>query len=540
MIGTWQLIKLILRRDRVKLPLWIIGFVGFLLYMIPMLRATYGQPAGLNTIFNLFETMPSVLLLTGPMDTPTFGGLFTFETTLWWGLVLAFFNTLLVIRHTRANEENGSQELILSGRVSRLAPLSAVLIVAFAANLLIAVLTTGGMLALYGGWSFSSCALYGLAFGAFGFAWAAVAAVVAQLVESARTANGILAGLIGAAFLLRGLGDFTGTTSASGILQPAWISHLSPFGWLQATRSLTFPDWAPLLIPLIFAAGAVILAFVLLKQRDLSAGILPAHNGRGRASKFRRTALGLTVYLQKNIFAGWLVGCLALVGIVGMLASNKMTAVYSSSDAAKTMIETMGGRGDFLAAFLTAMLKIAVIMVLAYTVQAIAKLRAEESSGHLENLLAARLSRVGWAVRHSAVVLVGAAVMLAASGAILALVANFSGHLGLNVGDYVLGALSYWPLALAAVGVYILLFGVLPRAAGAVLWAIYGFVAFMSWLGPLMKIDQRIIDLSPLTHFAAAPAEAVMAWPLIIAAVIAIALAIGGLVAWRQRNLIEQ
>lgn len=540
MAGLWNLIKLILRRDRVKLPLFVFLFVGIMLYMVPILRETYGDAAGLRTIYNLFETMPSVLLLTGPMDAPTFGGLFTFETVLWWGLVLAFFNTVFVVRHTRANEENGAEELMLSGRVSRFSPLVAALVVSLAANLVIAVLTTVGLLMLDTGWGFGNSALYGLAFGVFGFTWAAIAALVVQLVASARTANGLLAGLIGLTFLLRGIGDFMGVKNAAGILEPTFISNLTPFGWLEATRSLTFPEWSPLFVSLAFVVGAVVVSLAFLSKRDLGAGILPSRKGRTRASKFRRTALGLTVYLQKNVFVGWLVGCLALVGVIGMLANDKLTTVYSGSEAAKATIEAMGGQGDFVGAFLTAMLKIVVIMVLAYVIQAMVKLRSEEASGHLENVLAGRLSRTGWLLRHFVVVMLASALMLGLSGAVLALVANFSSDLGLNVGEYILGALSYWPLMLAVAGAYVMLFGLLPRLSGAVLWTIYSFVAFMSWLGPLMKIDQKIIDLSPLEHFAPAPAESVAMAPLLTVSAVGLVLVIFGLIFWRQRNLTPQ
>lgn len=536
--GTKTLIGLILRRDRVKLPLWIIGITTSLIAMVPVLRDVYGDEASLTTLYQTFSLNPAGLFLTGPMDAPNFGALMTIETILWWGLAIAFMNTLLVVRHTRQNEEIGAQELILSGQVHRGTSLIAVLIIAFLANALIAVGIGAGMAALETSlWTTDQAWLYGLAMGLFGFAWAAIAAVIAQLVESARSANGILAGLIGVAFLLRGIGDFMGTANADGVLQPTWLSWLSPFGWLQATRPLTFPEWWPLIVPGIFVVVAGSVAFFLLSKRDVGAGILPARKGRARASRFLATPLGLTWHLQKNIFIGWLIGIVAMVVTIGVLVPE-MTHVYESSENMKTLIAAMGGTGAIIPAFLSAMLSIVVLMVIAYVIQGLGKLRGEESSGHLENLLATRLSRMKWMGLHSSVVVIGGAFMLALSGSLLALCVNLVSDYQLDIWEYTVAGLSYFPLLFIFAGMYIVFFGLLPQISGLILWVYYGFVAFMAWLGPLLQLDQRILDLSLMTHLAAAPAEAVAAQPLIIMTLVTLGLLVVGSAAWRHRNLL--
>lgn len=538
LVGVWSLIKLILRRDRIKLPVWVIGIAASLLAMIPLLRDMYGDPKELATLHGAFATNPAGIFLTGPMDGPTFGGLMTIETVLWWGLALAFMNTLLIVRHTRQNEEMGAQELILSGRAHRGSGLLAVLIVAIAANLLVALMLGIGM-AGEDGWSAGGGWLYALSMGIFGVVWAAIAAVVAQFVESSRSANGILAGLIGLAFMLRGVGDFMGTIDGAGLIQPAWLSWLSPFGWMQATRSLTYPAWWPLIVSALFAAAMVCVAFWLLSKRDVGAGILPARKGRAHASAFLRLPIGLTWKLQKNVFVGWLVGTVAMVATIGVLVPE-MSHVYETSPDAKALIESMGGTGAMIPSFLSAMLSITVVMVLAYTVQALGKLRSEEASGHLENLLATRLSRIKWLGMHGLVVVFGGAFMLVCSGVVLAATANSVSELRLNVGDYTLAALSYLPLLLLFVGLYTTLFGILPRAAGIIVWALFGYVAFMSWIGPMLKLDEWVLKLSPMAHIAVAPANEVEILPLIVMSVGAVVLVAIGLIGWRTRNLVER
>ncbi len=534
--GTWTLIKLILRRDRIKLPLWIIGIVVSLLLMIPLLKNVYGDTKSLTTLFQTFSSNPAGLFLTGPMDAPTFGGLMTIETLLWWGLVVAFMNTLLIIRHTRQNEEMGAQELILSGQTHHSTGLIAVLIVAFLMNLLVVVGLGLGMNAMEDSWGVNNAWLYALALGLFGFSWAAIAALVAQLVESARSANGIVAGLIGVTFIIRGIGDFMGKTDADGLLQPIWLSWLSPFGWMQATRSLTFPEWWPLVIPTFFIVCVAPAAFWLLSRRDVGAGILPSRRGRARAATWLKTPLGLAWYLQKNVFIGWLLSVLVMVVTIGMLMPS-MSNVYENSEAAKHLVESIGGTGELIPAFLSTMLSIVVLMVFAYAVQGIGKLRSEEASGHLENLLATHLSRLKWLALHGVVVLVGGAFMLVLSGVILAICVNVGSDYSVDVWEYMLAGFSYFPVLLAFLGGYIFLFGMLPRTANLVIWTYYGFVAFMAWLGPLLKLDQQIMDVSIMTHLAAAPAEEIIVKPLVIISLAAALLLATGFIMFRHRNI---
>ena len=44
MTGLWEMVRLIFRRDRMKLPLFFGGFVTVFFLMIPMMRNLYGEP----------------------------------------------------------------------------------------------------------------------------------------------------------------------------------------------------------------------------------------------------------------------------------------------------------------------------------------------------------------------------------------------------------------------------------------------------------------------------------------------------------------
>ena len=77
---------------------------------------------------------------------------------------------------------------------------------------------------------------------------APVAAVSAQVFESAKAANGVAIGLLGAAFLLRALGDSDDDV--------AWLSWLSPIGWAQQVRPFGGDRW--------WVVGGMVVVTILL------------------------------------------------------------------------------------------------------------------------------------------------------------------------------------------------------------------------------------------------------------------------------------
>lgn len=534
--GTRTFARLIMRRDRIKLPLQIVLFIGTLLAIVPLLKDVYGDDDSLRILYETFSANPAGLFLTGPIDAPTFGSLITLETLLWWGLALAFMNTLLVVRHTRQNEEMGAQELLLSGQASRYAGISAVLLVAFVLNIVIALGVGVGFALLEPSWSVSQSMLYGVALGAFGMAWAAIATVFSQLFNSSRTTNGMLAAAIGLAFVLRGIGDFTGDIGSNGLSQPTWPSWLSPFGWMQQVRPLTFPEYWPLWLPFLCAAVSIGLAYLLVGKRDVGEGVLPARKGNTRASWILRRPLGLVLYLQKNVFIGWLVGVVVMGVTIGALVPE-MSAIYNDSEELRVVLEAIGGHGDVVSSFLSAMLAIVVVMVVAYGIHGVSKLRAEEATGHLENILATKLSRVWWLISNFLMVNLAGVLMLGFVGLLMAFTANLIGEFQVNVTEYLVAGFSYAPLLLFFTSVYVALFGIIPRLAGLVTWTYFGLVAFILWIGPILRLSDWIMDLSPMTHMASPPAQGIDTAPLTVLATASVILFLIGLLAWRQRDI---
>lgn len=561
MRGVWPLIKLILRRDRIKLPIWIFMIVIMMVSLPLAMHATAGTPQELAGLQAQFQSGSAVMnLITGPFQMINgkigLGGLTLVKAELFTAVLMAFFATLLVVRHTRQNEELGATELIESAEVSRFAPLTAAIIVSLASIILIVILSALGIIftvgGIAGGWGVgapsvtSGAWLFSLEIGGVGLSFTAIAAVVSQLTDTSSSANSILGVIIGITYILRGIGDVIAKNAASGMPKMNVWSWLSPFGWGEATHSLTFAKWEYLWVPIIFSALLIPFSYFLLSRRDLGSGLLPSRRGRTHASGFLLSQIGLTWKLQRNIFLGWLIGSILLVAVIGGVA-NQITTVYSGSSAMKQTIQSLGGTSGALSisALLSGILVYVVLLVVAYCLQSLVKTRYEEASGHLENILATKTSRINWLLKHVVFAIIGAIVILMISGFVTALSANISGVTpALNLWDYSRNMLAYLPVAVAFVGIYVLCFGIIPRLATAVSWLLYVALIcvemFLSLFAALFHWSDSVKNFLPLQAFTKifsgiANSNDWLAY--LLTALIAVFAIILGLFFWRRRNI---
>src|SRR5216683_955580 len=198
--GTGALIRLILRRDRLLLPLWIV-VVGLVpIGVAAAFAKLYPTAESLRAFADHCMSNPAVVAILGPVFAPTLGGLTAWRTSAMGMLGAGLPSLLIVIRHTRAEEEAGQRELLASTVVGRHAPLSAALIVMLAANLALATFVASGLISL--GLPPAGSIALGLSWAAAGWIFAAVASLTAQLSASTSTARNIALGVFGLFFLM--------------------------------------------------------------------------------------------------------------------------------------------------------------------------------------------------------------------------------------------------------------------------------------------------------------------------------------------------
>jgi ABC-2 type transport system permease protein len=82
----------------------------------------------------------------------------------------------------------------------------------------------------------------------------------------------------------------------------------------------------------------------------------------------------------------------------------------------------------------------------------------------------------------------------------------------------------------------VLLFGFVPRAVPAA-WGVLAAVLLLGQLGPVLKLPQWAMDLSPFSHVPKLPGGHYGSTPLLWLTLVAVALCAAGLVGLRRRDL---
>lgn len=220
--GTPTLLRLSLRLDRVRLPIWLLALTVCAAGSASSFARLYPADADRAKLLTAANGNPTFAAIYGPAHAASVGALTTWRLLTFYGVLTGLMSVLLVIRHTRADEEAGRLELLRATVVGRSARLAATLTEALLAVAALAVLIGLTMPGPAGSAFALGCAVAGT-----GLAAAAVAALAAQLTESPRAATGIAAAFLGAEFAVRAVAD------AAGI---GWLGWLSPIGWAERMR----------------------------------------------------------------------------------------------------------------------------------------------------------------------------------------------------------------------------------------------------------------------------------------------------------------
>ncbi|MET3173201.1 UNVERIFIED_ORG: ABC-2 type transport system permease protein [Arthrobacter sp. UYCu721] len=495
------------RRDRIVLPVWILGIALLGFAVAGAVATEFADEADRAAIIGVAAVSPAFLFVRGLPDGTGIGAVVFFQGYAFTAVLAGLMSTFLVARHTRTDEELGRAELIGSVPIPRAASLTATLILGAAANLVLALCVAAGFAAA--GLPGPGALMAGAAVGAVGAFFVAVSAAIAQAMPSGRAANGAAAGLVGAAYFLRGIGDAFGTPSADLTrVTSGWVSLLSPIGWGQRSRPFSAADPAPLLV-LTAAAAALALAVVVVRgRRDMGASLLPERAGRERAGAGGASFLGLAWRQQRPTLIGWCLAAALLGGIAGGLGPV-VTDVIGGNDSLRELIARLvpGSRAEIIDVFTAALLGIAGVLAAAAGIQAVLRLRAEEAEGRAELLLATPRSRARW---------LGANLVLAAASvAVVAIVSGTAATIGLAVagagngppGLLIGAAMAHVPAAAVFLAATAVIFAAAPRVCVPLGWGMLAGGLLLGQFGELLRLPAWLQDLSPFRHSAAMPVE---------------------------------
>jgi ABC-2 type transport system permease protein len=97
-------------------------------------------------------------------------------------------------------------------------------------------------------------------------------------------------------------------------------------------------------------------------------------------------------------------------------------------------------------------------------------------------------------------------------------------------------AVAYAPALWVFVGLVTAIFGLAPRAIGAI-WAVFGAFAFIGFLGPLLKLPGWVYNLSPLEHIPRLPVADFTLTPIVVLVLLAAGLIGIGLAGFYRRDV---
>jgi len=521
--GTGALVRLVLRRDRIRLPSWLVAILGLVYASAGAVQGTYNTPGDIAVYARTVGNSPASVVMNGPPTAlDTIAGIMIFEINTSAIILTALMAIFLVVRHTRADEEEGRTELVRATVVGRYGPVAAALIVVAAACVLVGAGLGLELLAL--GLPPGGSIAYAASIAAVGIVFTAVAAVAAQVTEHARGALGIAGIVLGASFLVRGAGD----------IGDGRLSWLSPIGWTQAVRPFAGDRWWPLLLSL--ALSAILLAIVagLTSRRDVGSGLISPRPGSPTASPRLTSAVGLAVRLQRASVLSWLAAMFVGGVAIGSVGQDVEELITTNPEIAEML--GVGAGSDIVDAFFATIMLVLALIATGFTQSSVLRLRSEESAGRAEPLLATGLSRWRWSLGSLLVTLLGTLLVLGAGGLGVGLAHGIStGDMG-QLPRLFIVSLPYACAALVLAGVAVALFGWAPRLT-PLAWAALAACFVFGWLGTVLGLPSWLTTLSPFSHVPSAPVEPITAGPLVTLTAVGLALTAVGLVGFRRRDL---
>ena len=521
--ATLPLTRFALRRDRVRIVVWVAAIVLIVVATVASVKGLYPNRAELLKAAHASEDNAAAIIFNGPaQNLDSVGGQVAFQTGTYGLIMMGLMSVFMLGRLTRGEEEVGRSELLRSLPVGSNSLPAAAMITVAAMNVVSGALVALALVAL--DLPLAGSVAFGLSFTLFGLLLAATTSVAAQVTENARVVYAIGGLVLGASFMLRAVGDVGDGT----------ISWLSPIGWAQKTRPFADERWWPFLV--IVAATALLawLAIALSSQRDVGGGLVRPRAGRARAAPSLGNPLGLAMRLQRGSLIGWSAGLAALAVAYGSITDS--INEFVEDNKAVTDIIAAQGHGSLNEQYLAMSFRILALITAGFAIQSAMRIRSEETSTHAEQVLATPVSRSRFAASHLVIAFGGALAILVLVGLTFGVADTaVTGDVD-AIWTSIVGASAYAPAVWLLVGLTMAAIGLAPRAGG-VPWAFLAVCFVIGMFGQLLDLAPWIQDVSPFQHVPNYPAADLHLLPLGALVATAAGLTVLGLAGLHHRDI---
>lgn len=502
---------------------WVIGIAATMGLTVVSIHSLYDTQAKIDSYARATSTGDALRAINGRVyGLDTLGGVIQNEFGFVASCALPLMGVLLVAWATRREEESGRAELLLAGRLTRTAPLLATLLITAGALALTGLLIGAALVGV--GIDADRATLYAASLALLGLAFAALTAVLAQLVPHARTAQGAAFLVLVAAYLLRGIGD----------VQWHPLVWASPLGWAEETRPFgDDPRWWPLLLPLAVSVALAAVAVAVRARRDLGQAVASRRPTTPVASAWLRSPIGSALAVHRGPLLTWVLVTAAVGGTFGSLATQVIDAMQGNPELATVMAG--GGEGG-VDGFLAMVVLMTALCATACGVHGVRTVGAEEAAGRVEPLLAAGWSRTRWFTAHRLVVAAGV-VLVGLAGLVC-------GGLGVwgstgdtdRLADLARAQASYLPATLLVTAIALLLHGIRQRAA-LLGWVLLAFCVVVALLGASLQLPDGVMDLSPLQHAGYPPQDFPSVTAVVVVSLLVVLAVAVGELTWRRRDI---
>lgn len=527
--GFAALYRFGLRRERLPLLAWTYGIVASVAATVVAFRNLYPNPAERAQFAESLRGNPVFTVITGPIWSSSIGGLTAWRMGLLGSVLAALAGIFTVVRRTRSEEESGRAELLASTPIGRGAALAAALACAGTALVGIGVLVA--VVCVIGGEPLGGSALLGAVIAGPGLVFAGLAAVTAQVFDSARSAMGAAGALLGLSFAIRGVAD-------SGSTGLQWLRWASPLGWTEEVRAFAGNRVWVVALTVALAVALVAVAFALLAHRDVGLSLLPARPGP--ATGRLRSVPGLMVRSLRGTAIAW---CLALLayGAVNGAIVDSADGLLSGSAGMREALTQLGGAGVLTQAVLSAVGTVTGLLASIAAISVVGRLAAEENSGRAELLLSTAVTRFRLQSGYLVPMLLIPAAALTLSGLACGLVHGIrsDGAFGPAFRAGLQAMMVQIPVTWTFGALAALVHALRPSWWPAI-WAVFAGCVLLTMIGPSLQLPQWLLDVSPLTHVTG-PAVTQIPWTAVgVLLVMTAALLAVAAVTFRRRDVLSR
>ena len=522
---TNRLFGFSLKKEWLKLFLWWLGCLLFVFIGIFAFVEIYYDPMERQAMAMAMAN-PAMEAIFGRMigsDNYTIGAMYSHMMTIMTLILFSIQSILLVVRHTRAEEEDGVVEMLQALPTGRLAHTTSTILLLLLVNGASAI-GSAVVLLIFGDASITleGSVLTGLIYGLAGLLFGSLTLVMAQLSSSARGTLTLSFALLGFAFILRIIGD-------GGIELLSWVS---PLGLLYGTEPFVNNHWWPVLVGLGVSVLLILFALYLKQKRDLGSGLLPDRAGKSGASAFIKTPVGFAFRLIRTPFIVWTVA-LAVLGVTYGSVIGDVEEIIQGNEIVQQVLggdETTNMTEQFMVTIIGVLSLAATIP----SIQALIKLRGEEKKGRLAHQLSGTRSRTK---------IMGSFLFLSVLTSVwmqLIQMTAFSGAavaMGFDISfiDPILAGINYLPAIWVLTGLAACLIGWIPKAT-PMIWLYLTFSFFILYFAELFKLPEWFRLMSPYEAVPDIPMEAFSWEAFLVLTAIAALLSVLGIVGFKKRD----